>query len=349
MQRASSEVVVARLDETDVHEDAAAETLACALAGEGVRVEAPFTGRSNLYAETAGLLIVDRELIDRLNRIDPAITVATLPAFAPLEAGRMVATVKIIPFAVARAKLESALALAKEAAAIRVAAYRPLKVGLVATELPSLKPATMDKTRRLLDERLEPAGARVSEELRVAHDAGAVGRALAERSRAGDELLIAFGASAVVDAEDVIPAGIAAAGGEVLHLGMPVDPGNLLVLGRIGDTPVIGAPGCARSPKENGFDWVLDRLLAGLDVTPEDITALGVGGLLMEIVSRPQPREGGEPVHEAGESAAGRGAGPGGRSVAAHGRAEQAAGDDRRQAVGAVTRPRRRATAGRYR
>jgi molybdenum cofactor cytidylyltransferase len=73
---------------------------------------------------------------------------------------------------------------------------------------------------------------------------------------------------------------------------MPVDPGNLLILGEIGGTPVIGAPGCARSPKENGFDWVLDRYLADLEVTPDDITGMGVGGLLMEIKSRPQPREG---------------------------------------------------------
>jgi molybdenum cofactor cytidylyltransferase len=72
---------------------------------------------------------------------------------------------------------------------------------------------------------------------------------------------------------------------------MPVDPGNLLVLGRIGGKSVLGAPGCARSPKENGFDWVLDRLIAGLDVTSADIAGLGVGGLLMEIPTRPQPRE----------------------------------------------------------
>src|SRR5690606_8991058 len=94
------------------------------------------------------------------------------------------------------------------------------------------------------------------------------------------------------DEEDVIPAGIRRAGGRVERTGMPVDPGNLLVLGSIGDKPVIGTPGCARSPKENGFDWVLDRLCAGIPVNSGDIAKLGVGGLLMEIPSRPQPREG---------------------------------------------------------
>ena len=104
-------------------------------------------------------------------------------------------------------------------------------------------------------------------------------------------MAIVFGASALCDFNDVIPAAIRLAGGEVVRAGMPVDPGNLMVLGRIGGKNVIGAPGCARSPKENGFDWVLDRLLAGLDVTGRDIAGMGVGGLLMEIASRPQPRE----------------------------------------------------------
>lgn len=107
------------------------------------------------------------------------------------------------------------------------------------------------------------------------------------------DLVVIFGASAIADRRDVIPAGIEAAGGSVAHLGMPVDPGNLLLVGAYGPVPVIGAPGCARSPKENGFDWVLHRLLAALPVTRADIVALGVGGLLMEIVSRPQPRSGG--------------------------------------------------------
>jgi molybdenum cofactor cytidylyltransferase len=89
-------------------------------------------------------------------------------------------------------------------------------------------------------------------------------------------------------------------GGSIEHFGMPVDPGNLMLIGNAHGRPVLGAPGCARSPKENGFDWVLMRLLAGLPVSREDITGMGVGGLLMEIVTRPQPRE--EPVIDKGRS-----------------------------------------------
>ena len=99
------------------------------------------------------------------------------------------------------------------------------------------------------------------------------------------------GASAVLDRRDVGPQGIVRAGGEILHFGMPVDPGNLICLGRIGEHPALVLPGCARSPKLNGIDWVLHRLFAGLKVTPADIMKMGVGGLLKEIDVRPLPRE----------------------------------------------------------
>ena len=72
---------------------------------------------------------------------------------------------------------------------------------------------------------------------------------------------------------------------------MPVDPGNLLVLGDLRGQPVIGLPGCARSPALNGADWVLERVACGLDITDDDIAGMGVGGLLKEIPLRPQPRE----------------------------------------------------------
>ncbi len=288
----TAEVVVARLSPSDIHEDAAAAQLAAAVAGDGVRVERPFTGRANLYAEYAGVFVVDPALVDRINAVDAAITIATLAEYAPVAAGQMVATVKIIPFATDSASLTKAVEIANASPVLSVAAFHPRKVGLIATTLPSLKPSVMDKTRRLLEARLEVAGATLLREDRVAHEANAVAAALTMQSEAGADLLVVFGASAVVDINDVIPAAIVLAGGRVVRFGMPVDPGNLLVLGDLDGTPVVGAPGCARSPSENGFDWVLNRLLAGLEVTNGDIAGLGVGGLLMEIVSRPQPREG---------------------------------------------------------
>jgi molybdenum cofactor cytidylyltransferase len=295
-QAGVTSIVAVRLEAGDVGEDDAARRLAQAVAGDHVSVERPFTGRSNLFAESAGVLLVDRAAIDAINAVDEAITAATLPAFKPVVAHEMIGTVKIIPYAVRQDLLERALARAD--GALAVAPYARSRVGVISTVLPGLKPAVIDKTLAVLARRLEPAGASVSAETRVPHDAEALAQALAEQAQGAAELIVVFGASAIADRRDVIPAAIEAAGGSVEHFGMPVDPGNLLLVGSLASKPVIGAPGCARSPKENGFDWVLQRLLADVPVTRADITGLGVGGLLMEIVSRPQPRAGGASADE---------------------------------------------------
>jgi molybdenum cofactor cytidylyltransferase len=294
------EIVVSRLEPGDVSEDEAAADIAAALKGDGVRLDRAFTGRCNLFADRAGVLVVDRDAIDRLNRVDEAVTAATLAAYKPVVEGEMIATVKIIPFAVAAAARDKALAEASRAKpVIRVAPYTIKKVGIVSTLLPGLAPKVIDKTLKITEARIAPAGATIVAEKRVPHDQAALAKAIAEVRAAGAELVIVFGASAIADRRDVIPMAIETAGGEIEHFGMPVDPGNLMLVGRIDGEPIVGAPGCARSPKENGFDWILMRLLAGLAVTRSDITGMGVGGLLMEIVTRPQPRT--EPQPEKGK------------------------------------------------
>ena len=298
------EIVVARLEPGDVSEDVAAAEIAAAVAGEGVHVDRAFTGRANLFAKDAGVLVVDKAGVDALNDVDPAITFATLDAYAPVVAGKMIATVKIIPFAVAGAARDAAVAAAKAATPmVRVAPFRVHKVGIISTVLPGLADKVIEKTLRVTAERLAPAGADIVAEKRVPHETKALAKALDEVLKAGAELVVVFGASAIADTRDVIPAAVEAVGGRIEHFGMPVDPGNLMLVAQANGRPVIGAPGCARSPKENGFDWILMRLLAGLPVTRSDITGLGVGGLLMEIVTRPQPRAEAEP--EKGRNVAG--------------------------------------------
>jgi len=298
-----SEILAARLEDGDVPEDQAAAALAQALVGPGARVATAFTGRANLYAEAPGLAQFDVAAIDAINLIDEAVTVATVPAFEEVEPGQMLATVKIIPFSVPRVVLDRCLA---ELAGRRigVAAYRPARAGLISTSLPDTKPSVLTKTEGVMADRLATLGAELADTRRVRHDEALLADMLQAQLGLGLDPLLVVGASAIVDRGDVIPAALEGAGGRVEHLGMPVDPGNLLMVGDLSGVPVIGAPGCARSPKENGFDWVLMRLLAGLTVTRTDITGMGVGGLLMEIVSRPQPREGDQAMEHAPRIAA---------------------------------------------
>ena len=289
----ASSVIAARLDAGDMHEDEAAEKLARALAGEGIDVTAPFTGRCNHFAREPGLAVVDHERIDALNELHESVTVATLAPFARVGARQMVATVKIIPYAAPKEAVDRAIDVAKSAnrPLVSVRPFRPMRAGLVQTRLPGTRDKVLDKAVGTTTKRLNSLGSTLASERRCGHDADEIAKALGELKKEGCDIFLIAGASAIVDRHDVVPAGIEQAGGRLVHFGMPVDPGNLLLTGELDGKPVLGLPGCAKSPKYNGFDMVLERLAAGLTVGRAEIVRMGAGGLLAEIPTRPQPRD----------------------------------------------------------
>jgi molybdenum cofactor cytidylyltransferase len=282
-------VIVARVGPEELAENDAASRITAPMAGPGLRADKAATGRVNLLAETPGVFRVNARAVHAINAVDPALTVATLPDFSVVQAGAMVATAKIIPFSVRASSV--ALAESKAAGILALHPFAPLKAALIQTTLPILKDSVIAKTVSVTEARVAAHGGRFTDLGQTPHSTAALAARLAEAVDA--DLVIVFGASAMTDFDDVIPSAIRACGGTVVRAGMPVDPGNLLVLGRIGKRIVIGAPGCARSPKENGFDWVLARVFAGITITARDIARMGVGGLLMEIPTRPRPRDGG--------------------------------------------------------
>ena len=301
-------VTAARLEAGDVPEDDAAGAVAAAILGEGLTASAAFTGRANLVVGRRGVLVVERARLDALNRVEEAITVATLMPFELVEPRQMAATVKVIPFAVPGEALERCLAAARAGPGplVRVAALRPRPVGLVQTSLAGMKESLLDKTKAAVDARLAALDCAPADELRCAHGEAEVARAIETLIGRGAEMVLVSGASAIVDRRDVVPAGILRAGGAIDHFGMPVDPGNLILIGHIEATPVLGLPGCARSPKVNGFDWVLQRLIADLAVGRDEVMGMGAGGLLKEIPARPLPRAAAVEAVEAPAAAAAR-------------------------------------------
>lgn len=278
-----AEVVAARLEPGDVHEDAAAARIAEALRGPGLLADGAATGRVNLRAGAPGIVAVDAGAIEAVNRVDPAITVATVAPWTRLAARGLAVTVKIIPFAAAADHVARACALGRGAVCLRGATIA--QASLIETQVGAVPSG---KGRGAVAGRLDRFGVALGARVIVAHEVTAMAEAL--RAAPGEVLLILTG-SATSDRADTAPAALRAAGGEVLHYGMPVDPGNLLFIGRLGARAVIGLPGCARAPALNGADWVLERIICGIAPEDIDIPAMGVGGLLKEIPTRPRPRE----------------------------------------------------------
>ncbi len=276
----------------DIPENTAAEQLAQAIAGQELACEMPHTGRCNLIALTDGLFCYDRGQAIALNAIDPRITAALLPPYSTVRRGDLVATIKIIPFAVPSALIDRSCELARTPQLCQVAPFLKSQADFLETRLPAVKPLP-EKVITFTTARAERVHLNIQSLEHCDHAPEEVSAWIKDvaSSRADNAVLLIFGASATVDEADVIPAAIRLAGGTVDRVGMAADPGNLLVYGRLGTKHIIGLPGCAKSPALNGFDWVLERCAAGLTITPHDWAEMSVGGLLKEIEARPQLRQ----------------------------------------------------------
>ena len=283
----ASELIVARLEPDDIEENSAAARLAAALVSDAglqhLRISGAGAGRVNLYATCAGVVQVDAEAVAAINAVHPMITLATVPAWHRTDADGMIATIKIISYAVPEGALAQACSVSEGALCVRAAVYA--SATLIETQVGRSPPGK--KGREATFGRLHRFGMMLSDRVIVTHDVSALSRAITE---APGEVILILTASATSDIHDVAPEGVRAAGGFVTAYGMPVDPGNLLFFGTFGDKPVIGLPGCARSPALNGADWVLERLICGVALGQAEISAMGVGGLLKEIPTRPRPR-----------------------------------------------------------
>lgn len=289
-----SSVYVAELEAGDMNENSAADRIVQAAAGPGLRVSRAVTGRSNLYAVHLGLLRVAVSRLTALNSC-PGVTLATLPPHMAVQAGRMVATLKILPYALPEADVRAAAALAAAPTPLlRIDPLPPRSVGLILSGSPSTETHTRASFGRALSARLAQLGASVEaiDFIPLEDESGehALAAAIDRQQADGRYLIILAGETAIQDRRDIAPRAIERSGGHIECYGAPVDPGNLLLLAYRQDRPILGAPGCARSPKDNIVDLVLPRLLAGDHLIQADIVAFGPGGLLEDAPERPLPR-----------------------------------------------------------
>jgi len=287
-------VYVAQMEEDDVDENTAARRVAEAVCGSGLYMPGVSSGRANLLSREPGLFRVDVERLAQLNACD-GLTLATLRTHSPVHTRQIVATVKIIPYALPESILSAAEAIATGSRhVVRVDALPPRSVGMILSGSAAIHQRLVSDFAPLRD-RIEKLGSAVTRTDFVALDDEADEAALADMLKqqlsAGIRLILLAGETAIMDSRDIVPRAMVRAGGSVESVGAPVDPGNLLMLAYLNDVPVVGAPGCARSKKINIVDWILPRLLAGDRLTRGDIIELGHGGLLQDVPERGMPRD----------------------------------------------------------
>jgi molybdenum cofactor cytidylyltransferase len=269
------------LEQDDIDEDTATLWIAEKIAGTNIKCVAAGKGRANLIALADGVFMPNAA-IESTNQLDDAFSVACLAAYSVVTKNQLVATIKLVPYGIDRRILADSKQNNEKA---YIAAFSPFSVSLIYTG-----PSPTCKTIETLTQRLKRLKGTVSSIVSAEHTIQSVTSALLAETQNPKSMIMLLGESAISDLRDILPSALIASGGNIIKLGMPTDPGNLLMLGDMQGTPVIGLPGCARSPALNGFDWILERLAAEIVLDHASITSLGVGGLLKEHVNRPVPR-----------------------------------------------------------
>ncbi len=269
------------LEDNDLDENEAARLAAESITGSGLKVELAGRGRANIVSTQDGLFVPGGG-IDAVNNTDDAFSAASLAPHTTVREGQLVATIKLVPYGLAAAKLDN---IRNTTSRLAVKSYQEFTATLVVTG-----EALKERALTSLTSRMERVKGQLQIREPVLHNKESVTAALEQAKVDGQDLILMLGASAISDKRDIFPAALADAGGDLIKLGMPADPGNLLMLGKLGSQTIIGLPGCAKSPALNGFDWVLELFAAKEPLNAQVLTKMGTGGLLKEPAGRTTPR-----------------------------------------------------------
>jgi formylmethanofuran dehydrogenase subunit E len=272
-----------------VHENAAVEAFAARIAGSGVAYDLPpAEGKINFRAATAGLLVIDQDALGRFN-LSPDVMLATRKSETLVEAGTEIAGSRAIPLYISRERFSRGLTALGEGPVLRVLPLRKARVGILVTGTEVFQGIIQDRFIPIVTNKVERLGSTVVGARIVPDDRAAIADGVRSLLDAGADLIVTT-AGLSVDPDDVTRPALIDAGMTDALYGLPVLPGTMSLVGRIGRAQVLGVPACALFFKVTGFDLLLPRLLAGQTLTRRDLAAYGEGGFCLQCKSCTFPK-----------------------------------------------------------
>ncbi len=274
-------------EEGMLHENDAAEILCAMCMGQNMdRTEAK-EGKIELKAACDGLLKVDNQALKAVNGLGQMM-IATRHGNFPVKKGDKLAGTRIIPLVIEEEKMEAA-----KRAAAQVTGGKPIlelkpflhkKVGIVTTGNEVYYGRIKDTFTPVIEEKFSEFDAQVIDHVTWNDDDTKVTASILDMIEKGADVVVCTGGMSV-DPDDKTPLAIKNTGARIVSYGAPVLPGAMFLLAYYdaGDrtVAVMGLPGCVMYAKRTIFDLVLPRVMADDEVTPEDLAALGQGGLCL--------------------------------------------------------------------
>ena len=278
-------ITCAILDEDEVDENTAVYEISKKIINSEnsyIKIQDTKRGRCNLISNIDGLISFLPDQLFAINSITNDIGVSSLKAFSRVKKNQIVASIKAIPFGIKEKKLQNIINAAKNC--FKILPFQKKNIHLIQTTNQNISTKILKKTVEVTKDRLSSCGINQIVEKKCFHEKQSISLQLNKSINENADIILIFGISAICDINDVIPQAIKEINGKILRLGMPVEPGNLMLLAEIKfskkNISIIGMPACARSKKENGVDWVLWRKLCDLKISSDDINHMGNGGLL---------------------------------------------------------------------
>ena len=260
-----------------VHENEAAERIAKAACGRGIRLTEPSEGRINFISTRSGLLKISKEALLKINSVED-ITFATIHGNHIVKPETGLAGTRIIPLATVEKNIKEVEHICEEFyPVIDVKPFRSLKVGVITTGSEVYSGRIKDKFGPVLKKKFAELNCEVMKQVFVPDDIEKTASVIHELINDGAEFIALTGGMSV-DPDDQTPSSIRAAGAKVVTYGAPVYPGAMFMLGYIKDIPVVGLPGCVMYHRASIFELVVPMIVAGEEVTKEYISSLGHGG-----------------------------------------------------------------------
>ena len=280
-------IVCAKLSNNDIEENKAVIIISKSFSHKSLKFSKSKTGRINIFSKYNGLLNYSINSLIKFNLVDEGIALALLTQNSLVKEKQLIGTLKIIPYSLPR-KITNKFNVLKQF--IKVKPIKEKRFALIQTVFSKTKLSLVGKTLEETKSRVEVLRGNLLDDVICQHNEDELIKKINLLIKKDIDILLISCASAVSDRNDILPKSIVSLGGKILHFGMPVDPGNLLLLASLNKKFIIGMPGCARSPSLNGLDLILRILAVDIKINKNLIASLGAGGLLKDTKFRPMPR-----------------------------------------------------------
>ncbi|HHT17188.1 MAG TPA: molybdopterin-binding protein [Papillibacter sp.] len=286
-----SHIFVWEPEADEVHEDDAALALAAVICSETVagHDDKPSEGKITLTAGVDGLFVVNSEALREINRVGDY-TVATVPSYTTVKKGDKLCGLRIVPLVTKRERVERAVAIAKEnSPVLTVLPFKPMKCGVIITGSEVYYGRIQDKFEPIMREKLSAFGAELLGFTKCPDELEKILDAIRHYRSLGAELILLTGGMSV-DPDDLTPTAMRESGAVMITQGVPMQPGNMLTIAKLEETVLIGVPGASMHSRVTSLDVFLPRIFAGLDITKEDFSSYGEGGLCLFCAECTYPR-----------------------------------------------------------